>query len=205
MILLSGCTKDLKQNLDNKYEGNNATNLEGDNQGKEESGTDNTDKKKGLSEEEIQELNERVESLLAQVPNISGLSVTISLEKSIFTVGEDTGSGFIYYVCKFPPEIENKKVYAFCGYYKKGNVNTFCCHEAEGGLAGFKWIGSAGDGWRFKEAGSYYCYYGVYDCEDINKTLGVECSTFNLKPKSVFLNVVPLAFDRKEITVIEAT
>jgi len=152
------------------------------------------------SDEEIEQLNEQVDSLLSAVEERDGFSASISISKTEFFVGEPSDINGLDYDCEFHISMgKNPKIFQVLGFYKKDNVNTFSggVSYSEGSLASGGYCGS----WKAQPTGEYYLYNGIYDATKVEETLNKNRN--EITAKEIFLNIQPEVFSREIITVFE--
>ena len=152
------------------------------------------------TDEEIQQLNQQVETLLSAVEERDGFSASITISKTEFLVGEPTDPNGLDYDCAFRVSMgSNPITFQVLGFYRQENVYTFSgsASYSEGTLGSHGFCGQ----WRAQPVGEYYLFNGIYKAETVYEVLNTNQD--EVTAKEIFLNVQPEIYARVSISVYE--
>jgi hypothetical protein len=155
-----------------------------------------------IPSQENVELTSQFESFLSNVVIKQGYECNLYIDTTSFKIGEPISSVVINTSYNIQEDIDiaiNRTACLLDGYYIKNNITSFIGHKwSTKGLLGTSAPGNLAY-WNAQPAGEYYYYYGIYDCEDIENTLNINCNESNIQ--DILQNVQPLVYDKLLITV----
>lgn len=158
------------------------------------------------SSQEALQLKEKVENLLSNSKNLIKVDMLYP-NVSTFKLGEPRSK----VRCKAHLTGRSGEIYAFVGIYKEDDITTFYSSSRltfldSGGRLEFyeedfdPYFGPGYSGKIFSP-GKYVVFCGVYNCSEIVKKFNTSCN--NANQKNVFTTLIPLGFNKKEITIKE--